>query len=92
MVALRAMEVETRNCFLPNPAQIRILNLLTACYSNKAIATALSLSLPTVEYHLTRLFIATGTQNRVELAVWWRDLLEMPLQRFLGVRRTANAS
>ena len=90
MVALRAPQAPS--FFLPNPTQISVLNLLVQSSSNRAMAAALALSVPTIEYHLTRLMNATGAQNRVGLAVWWRDLLEMPLRSLLATQHGTTSS
>ena len=67
--------------FIPNHPQIRVLNLLVKGTSNKQMAATLSVSVPTIEYHLHRLFTATDATNRVELAMWWREFLETPFHR-----------
>jgi DNA-binding NarL/FixJ family response regulator len=59
--------------FMPTETQFRILELLKQGQSNKAMAHKLSLSVAAIEYHMHRLFDLTGTANRVELAVWWKD-------------------
>ena len=59
--------------FVPTETQVRVLDLLRRGMSNRAIADAVGISVPGVEYHLHRLFKATGTRNRVALVMWWME-------------------
>ena len=47
-----------------------VLRAVAAGYSNREVASHLSISEATVKHHLTRLFDKTGTSTRVELALF----------------------
>ena len=70
--------------FQPNAQQIKILELLIMGFSNKSIAKARKITVATVEYHLRRMFLATQTHNRVQLAIWWLENRDRPLRQFAG--------
>jgi DNA-binding NarL/FixJ family response regulator len=53
----------------PSEREIEVLELIVGGAGNEEIATALVLSLKTVESHLRRLFNRYGLMNRTELAV-----------------------
>jgi len=47
--------------------EMEILNLIKLNKSNKQIASALSLSIRTIENHISNIYFKTGTENRQEL-------------------------
>ena len=51
--------------------QEQVLDLLVKGMSNKQIGRALGISARTVETHLSRLRLKTGTPNRAALSSWW---------------------
>jgi len=52
-----------------SPAEHRVLALLHHGASNREIATALYLSVRTVESHISSLLAKTGCRNRTQLAL-----------------------
>ena len=53
------------------PRQRQVLALVVGGQSNKQIARALGLTLPTVKNMLTEIYWRLGVRNRTEAAVWW---------------------
>jgi len=54
--------------------QVEVLELLALGRSNRAIAAALGCAEPTVEVHVTALFVKSGCASRSELvARFWTD-------------------
>lgn len=53
------------------PRQRQVLALVVGGQSNKEIARALGLTLPTVKNMLTEIYWRLGVKNRTEAAVWW---------------------
>jgi DNA-binding NarL/FixJ family response regulator len=52
-----------------------VLRLIMMGKPNKEIANELSLSVRTVEHHVTQLISKVSVRNRTELALWGRDNL-----------------
>ena len=52
-----------------SPAEQRVLTVLRSGASNREIATALYLSVRTVESHISSLLTKTGCRNRTQLAL-----------------------
>ena len=55
------------------PAQAPILDCIVRGFSNERIAAELGISVKTVDSHITHIRERTGINNRVLLALWWRD-------------------
>jgi len=53
------------------PRQEQVLDLLVDGAPSKQIGRALGISARTVETHLSRLRLKTGTPNRAALSAWW---------------------
>ena len=53
------------------PRQRQVLALVAVGQSNKEIARALGLTLPTVKNMLTETYWRLGVRNRTEAAIWW---------------------
>jgi DNA-binding NarL/FixJ family response regulator len=51
--------------------ELQVCRLAVAGESNEAIALRLTVSLRTVETHLTHIYRKTGTRGRAALAIWW---------------------
>ena len=58
--------IEVGNDFGITPSQLRVLQLLAKGFSNRKIATALSLSEHTIKSHLKALFPILGADNRMD--------------------------
>jgi len=54
-----------------SPAEIGIVDLISAGLTNRQIASAMAMSEKAVENQLTRLFALTGCRSRIELATAW---------------------
>ncbi|EDY38095.1 transcriptional regulator, LuxR family, putative [Cyanobium sp. PCC 7001] len=52
------------------PAEARVLGLVCRGHSNRDIATALVVSVRTVESHISSLLAKTGCRNRTQLLIW----------------------
>jgi DNA-binding NarL/FixJ family response regulator len=52
------------------PAEARVLGLVCRGLSNRDIATALVVSVRTVESHISSLLAKTGCRNRTQLLIW----------------------
>jgi len=75
LVALvREMQAPERgrsgNSFGLTARQLEIVGAVVAGLTNRDIAKKLSISEDTVKHHLTQIFMKTGTQNRLELALF----------------------
>lgn len=58
--------------------QRRIMNLVTAGFSNKEIAIELDLQEKTIKHQMTRIFTKLSVSNRTEAAMVFRDALQPP--------------
>ena len=54
------------------PAQTKVVRLVAAGHTNQQIATALHVSVRTVESHVARVQQQLDLPNRVTIAVWWQ--------------------
>ncbi len=54
----------------PSPAELRVLGLVCRGYSNREIASALVLSVRTVESHISHLLAKSGCRSRTQLLIW----------------------
>ena len=52
------------------PREIEILQWVLAGRTNKAIATAISISEKTVEFHLARIYTKIGVRTRMLAGMW----------------------
>lgn len=52
------------------PREIEILRLVLAGRTNKAIATTISISEKTVEFHLDKIYTKIGMRTRMLAGVW----------------------
>lgn len=50
--------------------EVEILLLVTAGYTNKAIAAQLNLSVKTIEFHLKNIYKKIKVNSKIEAAVW----------------------
>jgi two-component system, NarL family, nitrate/nitrite response regulator NarL len=68
-----------------------ILPMLARGYSNRAIATAFSISVETIKHHCSHIYDKIGTSNRVELALFaiQHHLLDSCLPARMKIRRPA---
>ena len=60
---------------VPSPkltnAEIGVIQLLLHGMSNKAMAETLTVSIRTVESHISHALLKTGCHSRLELVLWW---------------------
>jgi DNA-binding NarL/FixJ family response regulator len=54
-----------------SPREIQVLKELSQGKSNKAIALSLSVTVNTIEKHLTIIYRKLDFQNRAEAILWW---------------------
>jgi len=52
------------------PRELKILQLVLAGYTNKAIAAEIFISEKTVEFHLDNIYTKIGTRTRVMAGIW----------------------
>lgn len=52
------------------PRELEVVTLICKGYSNKKIAAELCIAEGTVENHLTRIYLKTGTNSRLEVFIW----------------------
>jgi DNA-binding NarL/FixJ family response regulator len=52
------------------PRELKILRLVLAGYTNKAIATEIFISRKTVEFHLANIYTKLGVRTRTLAGVW----------------------
>ena len=55
-------------------AEIGVIQLLLHGMSNKAMAETLTVSIRTVESHISHALLKTGCRSRLELVLWWLAL------------------
>ena len=53
------------------PREQEVARIVAAGYSNKQIAAALFISLPTVKDHIHSILTKTGFENRAQIAIAW---------------------
>lgn len=57
-----------------SPRQIEVVTLLAQGLTNQQIAKRLCISVDTVKKHLTQALRVSGSENRTQLALWWRSI------------------
>jgi DNA-binding NarL/FixJ family response regulator len=60
--------------YKPTRMEMKVIDLIVSGFSNKEIATELSISEKTVKAHLTNVFMKLGLHNRYQLIVYARKL------------------
>ena len=61
-----------------SPREREVATLVAAGFTNRQIADALCISLPTVKDHVHAILTTTGAQNRSEVAARWYGGSERP--------------
>ena len=65
-------------------AEIGVIQLLLRGMSNKAMAETLTVSIRTVESHVSHALLKTGCRSRLELVLWWLERPSDPQSSPIG--------
>ena len=57
-----------------SPREVDVVELVSQGKTNIQIGAELGISASTVKHHVDRSMRKAGVDNRVSLAMWWRDL------------------
>jgi len=68
---LRSRSAAEGRCCELTPSQHRVVVLAASGISNQDVATRLSLSVRTIECHLSHAYAKLGIRSKAELAAWW---------------------
>jgi len=68
---LRRRSAAEGRCWELTPSEQRVVVLAASGISNHGIATRLTLSVRTIECHLSHAYAKLGIRSKAELAAWW---------------------